>query len=275
MKTTVQLTRSQHGNHFRAFSLRGEKPELIDPFLGVDHAWLGGPTFPPHPHSGFSAVSYVFLDAETGIDNRDALGNQNIIQPGGLHWLAAGRGIVHEEVPAQVGKTVHMLQIFINLEVKKQDAAPFTLSLAPADVPTVELLGVKIRVLLGQFGEVTSPLKPPTEVNLLDISLKNEVEVDVPISIRHNAFIMPIFGSVEIDGQHFDSDAGRLSIFKGLETTRSIALKAVEGEAKVVVFTGIPLNQPVYWHGPMALASPEKLSEAIIAYQNGEFGSLK
>ena len=66
--------------------------EPIDPFLGVDHAWISTPTFQPHPHAGFSAVSYLFLDSETGIDNRDSLGNRNHIQPGGLHWTAAGAG---------------------------------------------------------------------------------------------------------------------------------------------------------------------------------------
>jgi redox-sensitive bicupin YhaK (pirin superfamily) len=70
-------------------------------------------------------VSYLFLDSETGIDNRDALGNRNLIQPGGLHWTAAGKGVVHEEVPAEQGKTVHMLQIFINLPQEHQADAPF------------------------------------------------------------------------------------------------------------------------------------------------------
>lgn len=70
-------------------------------------------------------MSYLFLDSETGIDNRDALGNRNLIQPGGLHWTAAGKGVVHEEVPAEQGKTVHMLQIFINLPQEHQADAPF------------------------------------------------------------------------------------------------------------------------------------------------------
>jgi len=92
MTTIVHLQRANQGSHFRAFSLRDVDPALVDPFLGVDHAWISAPTFPPHPHAGFSAVSYLFLDSETGISNRDSLGNQNLIQPGGLHWTAAGRG---------------------------------------------------------------------------------------------------------------------------------------------------------------------------------------
>ncbi len=85
MTTIAHLHRASKGNHFRARSLRSADPALIDPFLGVDHAWISAPTFPAHPHAGFSAVSYVFADSETGIANRDSLGNRNVILPGGLH----------------------------------------------------------------------------------------------------------------------------------------------------------------------------------------------
>lgn len=85
MSVIATLQRANHGSQFRVYGLRGVA-DLIDPFIGVDHAWMSGPTFPPHRHAGFSAVSYVFLDSETGIDNRDSLGTRNLIRPGGLHW---------------------------------------------------------------------------------------------------------------------------------------------------------------------------------------------
>ena len=138
MPVIAPLQRANHGSHFRAYGLRGVAA-LIDPFLGVDHAWMSAPTFPPHSHAGFSAVSYLFLDSETGVDNRDSLGTRNLIRPGGLHWATAGSGIVHEEVPAEAGKTVHSLQIFVNLAASQKDIAPFALPLEPEDVPVVQL----------------------------------------------------------------------------------------------------------------------------------------
>ncbi len=44
--------------------------------------------------------------------------------------------------------------------------------------------------------------------------------------------------------------------------------------AKVVVFSGTPLRQPVHWQGPMALASADALADRIAAYQRGEFGTI-
>lgn len=205
--TIARLQQMNIGSHFRAYSLRGgQTAEPIDPFLGVDHAWISATTFPPHPHAGFSAVSYLFLDAETGVDNRDSLGHHNLIQPGGLHWTAAGRGVMHEEFPAETGKTVHMLQIFVNLAGERQGDAPRALSLAPEDVPVVQLPGVIIRVPLGSFGETRSPLKPPTEVTLLDIALDAGAELSVPIPAGQSVFVMPIYGKLAVNGQHYELD---------------------------------------------------------------------
>jgi redox-sensitive bicupin YhaK (pirin superfamily) len=275
MSQIAQLRGTNIGTGFRAFALRGGgTDDAIDPFLGVDHAKMSEPTFAAHPHAGFSAVSYLFADSETGINNRDSLGTRNLIQPGGLHWTAAGRGVVHDEVPAAPGKTVHMLQIFVNLPVDRQQDAPFTLSLEPQDVPLVQPPGANIRVPLGSFGQVHSPLSPPTEVNLIDITLEEGAELLLPVAAGHGAFILPVFGTVEIDGQLFDANEPRLPLFPVQGTARDIELKATQGSAQVVLFGGKPLRQPVFWQGPMAMASMDALTERIAAYQRGEFGTV-
>jgi len=275
MSMIAQLHRMNIGTGFRAYSLRGgEMAEPIDPFLGVDHAWMSASTFPPHPHAGFSAVSYLFLDSETGINNRDSLGTRNRIQPGGLHWTAAGRGVVHDEVPAETGKTVHMLQIFVNLAIDRQGAEAFTLSIEPQDVPVVALPGVKVRVPLGSFAEARSPLQPPTEVCLLDISLDEGGNLSVPIPTGHSTFILPIFGTMEIDGQAFDANTPRLPVFPAQATSHAVTLQAKHGNAKAVLFSGLPLHQPVHWRGSIALGSVDALAASVAAYQRGEFGSL-
>lgn len=275
MRKIAQLHYMNNGAGFRASSLRGGKLDAaIDPFLGIDHAWMRAATFPPHPHAGFSAVSYIFVDSETGISNRDSLGTHNIIQPGGLHWTAAGRGVVHEEVPAENGKTVHMLQIFVNLSVDCQGNAPFMLSIAPEDVPSVQLPGAYIRIPLGAFADVKSPLQPPTAIDLLDISLDDGASLSIPLANDRNAFVMPITGSLDINGTFFDAENSELPVFPVAADVREIRLNAEYGKAKVVFFSGVPLHQEVYWQGSLALASTEALAASVAAYRRGAFGSL-
>lgn len=274
MTTIARLQRANKGRHFRAYRLHGAEPALLDPFMGIDHAWMSEPTFPPHPHAGFSAVTYLFLDSETGIANRDSNGNRTLIEPGGLHWTAAGRGVVHEENPAVLGSTTHLLQIFVNLPEDRQNAAPFALTLAPQDVPVVQYPGVRVRIPLGSFDGRHSPLTPPTEVTLLDVTLEAGAELALPIPAGQRAFFMPINGSVELNGESFGLDDLGTPILPPATLAVTHKLVAKTGGAKVAVFMGHPLNQPVISNGPMAFANPKNLIAATTAYQRGEMGSL-
>jgi redox-sensitive bicupin YhaK (pirin superfamily) len=274
MTPTARMRRANRGSQFRAYSLHGSEPAQFDPFLGVDHAWMSAPTFPPHPHAGFSAVTYLFLDSETGIANRDSQGNRTLIQPGGLHWTAAGRGVVHEENPAVFGSTAHLLQIFVNLPRERQDAAPFALSLAPQDVPVVQRPGARVRVPFGSFGGVHSSLAPPTEVTLLDISLEAGAELELPLAAGQRAFVMPIFGSAQVNGERFGLDDLSVPILPAATEATTHQLVAKAGGAKVAVFIGEPLHQPVLSNGPMAFASQESLTAATAAYHRGDMGRL-
>ncbi|BCN37656.1 putative quercetin 2,3-dioxygenase [Alicycliphilus denitrificans] len=241
MSVIAPIQRANHGGHFRAYGLRGVA-ELIDPFLGVDHYWMSAPTFPAHPHAGISAVSYLFLDSETGMVNRDSIGTHNLIQPGGLHWTTAGRGVVHEEDPAETGKTVHGLQIFVALSAARRNMAPFPLTLESHDVPLVQLPGVKVRIPVGSFADTRSPLNPPTEVTMLDISLEEGAELAVPVSAGYSAFVMPIFGKVMVDGQNFDHNDLKLPVFPAQDRLHAISLQSPRGSSKVMLFAGPPLH---------------------------------
>ena len=274
MTTTVRMQRANRGAHFRAYRLHGANPTQLDPFIGIDHAWMSEPTFPPHPHAGFSAVTYLFLDSETGIANRDSNGNRTLIQPGGLHWTAAGRGVVHEENPAVLGSTTHLLQIFVNLPRDRQNAAPFALTLAPQDVPVVQHPGVRVRVPLGSFEGVHSPLTPPTDVTLLDISLEAGAELELPVPVGQRVFFMPINGRAELNGETFGLDDLSAPILApAADVTKHKLVGGADG-AKVAVFIGEPLRQPMFSNGPMAFASQENLIAATAAYQRGEMGRL-
>lgn len=80
------------------------KMEQIDPFLLLHHADMQVPTnidtrhagVGPHPHRGFSPVSFIF---KGGVHHRDSRGNDNIVYAGGTQWMNAGMGIIHSERP--------------------------------------------------------------------------------------------------------------------------------------------------------------------------------
>jgi redox-sensitive bicupin YhaK (pirin superfamily) len=85
------------------------------PIAVLDHFRVRGRPFPPHPHAGFSAVTYAFEDAQVGLRSRGSLGDDVVVGSDGIVWTHAGSGVVHEEIPAQNDRELHGLQIFVNL----------------------------------------------------------------------------------------------------------------------------------------------------------------
>jgi redox-sensitive bicupin YhaK (pirin superfamily) len=150
--------------------------------------------------------------------------------------------VVHEEVPAEAGKTVHSLQIFVNLARDQQSIDPFALSLGPLDAPVVQTPGARVRVPLGHYEEARSPLSPPTDVTMLDISLEEGTALSVPVALGHCAFVMPIFGPVEVNGRRFDRDNLELPVFEAQAAAHTIALRAPQGSAKAMFFGGRPFG---------------------------------
>jgi redox-sensitive bicupin YhaK (pirin superfamily) len=112
------------------------------------------------------------------------------------------------------------------------------LILEPQDVPVVQLPGAKVRVPVGSFGDACSPLNPPTEVTMLDISLEEGAELAVPVAAGHCAFVMPIFGTAVMDGRSFGHNDLRLPVFSAQERSQAITLQATHGSAKVMLFAG-------------------------------------
>lgn len=242
MPVVVPLQRANYGPQFRAFGLRGAG-RYLDPFMNVDHAWMSGPTFPPHQHAGFAAISYVFLDSESGMSNRDSTGLSNLIKPGGVHWLIAGKGVVHEEVPAELGKTVHSLQIFVQVRPELRVAPPAALSIEPQDVPVVSQPGVKLRVVAGEFAGRRAPGEQPADVDMFDVSLEHGAELRLPLTPGRSTFFLPVHGTVSVSGTDFGLDDLKAPVFQANEAVGEVVLSAPRGAAKVMVFSGVPYHQ--------------------------------
>jgi redox-sensitive bicupin YhaK (pirin superfamily) len=99
----------------------------------LDEARIFPPAgFPDHPHRGFETVSYLLK----GIgEHEDFTGRRGVIYPGGVHWMTAGRGIVHCEMPAKNSGEGHGLQLWVNLSRKHKMIEPNFQELSDKDIP--------------------------------------------------------------------------------------------------------------------------------------------
>ena len=135
----------------------------VGPFVFLDH--LGPAGFdpgagldvPPHPHIGLATVTYLF---EGELLHRDSLGSRQVIRPGAINWMTAGRGIVHSErTPAEIrphGHVLHGIQLWVGLPTAHEDDAPSFAHFSAGALPWLEGEGRRVRVLVGEaYGEAS------------------------------------------------------------------------------------------------------------------------
>ncbi|RYF83786.1 MAG: pirin family protein [Chitinophagaceae bacterium] len=131
---------------------------MVGPFIFMDHA---GPVTAapaniksidvlPHPHIGLSTVSYLFGGQVT---HRDSLGVEQIIRPGEVNWMTAGSGISHserfEDPAALAGGQLEMIQTWVALPEKEEEASPSFDNYKPSQLPVFTENGVWMRLIAG------------------------------------------------------------------------------------------------------------------------------
>ena len=114
----------------------------------------------PHPHIGLQTVSWLFQGL---VLHRDSLGSRQLIRPGELNLMTAGRGIAHsEESAADRPPVLHGLQLWIALPEAERHGEPRFAH--HTDLPVVRDGAASVTVAIGEYrgerspAEVFSPL---------------------------------------------------------------------------------------------------------------------
>ncbi len=266
MTSTLRLLPSHRhsiGSGFEAESWR-EPAALLDPFLLVEHFRMREPAFAPHPHAGFSAVTYLFDDSATGMVSRDSLGGEHDIAPGGLHWTLAGRGVMHDEFPAEAGREAHGLQIFVNLPADQKLRMPEVLRLAPRQMPRHEGAGWRAVQVFG--GASGLGLPGPVALSIVDIAAGARFDTALAAGEQGLALVVRGRGA-----------AGELPLSPGhalsLTDAAGVTLQADE-PLRLACFSGRPLHEPVVRHGPFAMSDEGQVVAALQRFHSGGMGRL-
>jgi redox-sensitive bicupin YhaK (pirin superfamily) len=251
----------------------------IDPFLGIDSYTMPQPFFGPHPHAGMSAVSLMLPEADGGFINRDSLGDHSTIRPGDLHWTQAGRGMMHEEIPAEPGKPARGMQVFVNMSRANKQADPVAFKVKHEDMPTVNFEGGSLRVVTGEFDGQSSPIAQDprwlTRVNMLDVTLQAGVSVSIPVASGDNAFFVIRSGAFEaVANTDIEQSAiiFESSAQPGMHTAR---LTSGSQTLRGVFFSGTPIKEPKVSGGPFTGNSEEDIAAYKRAFARGEMGHLE
>ncbi len=251
----------------------------IDPFLGIDSYTMPQPFFGPHPHAGMSAVSLMLPEADGGFINRDSLGDHSVIRPGDLHWTQAGRGMMHEEVPAEPGKAARGLQIFVNMSRANKQADPVAFKVKHEDMPVVNFEGGSLRVVTGEFdGQSSSISNDPrwlTKVNMLDVTLQAGAQVSIPVKSGDNAFFVIRSGSFAAVASEDTMQSAIIFETSSDPVVHMARIQAGSQDLRGVFFSGTPIREPIYSGGPFTGNTADDISAYKRAFARGEMGHLE
>ena len=259
--------------------------EAIGPFVFLDHvlpivfrknylfkrpAGTG-----PHPHRGIATLTYV-LHGQA--EHYDSKGNHAKINSGGVQWMKAGNGIVHDESltadPNSEQPLIHSFQFWVNLPAKNKAEEPEYLCLQDVEIPRQELDndGGWLKVIAGAYKNLQSQIPFYTKQFVYHLHLEGNkcFSLETVEQMDYAAFL-PLQETVINNRDYY---SGELLVFK--KDTREIEIKNVlTVPIDLILFGGEPYTEQIVADGPFVMNTQHEISLAYNDYYNGKYGEIK
>ena len=242
---------------------------MVGPFIFMDHA---GPVTNvpagknldvlPHPHIGLSTVSYLFGGQVT---HRDSLGVQQVIRPGEVNWMTAGRGIAHserfEDPAALAGGQLEMFQTWVALPEKDEEALPSFNNYQPESLPVFEEPGVWMRLIAGNAFGLRNDVRTHSPLFYLHVVLQPGARFGLPKEHPERGLYIAK-GSLEIAGVTYD--AGQMLVFsKGVDPVLT-----AKDNCTLLLLGGEPLGDRFIWWNFVS-SRRERIEQAKADWKEG------
>ena len=222
---------------------------MVGPFIFMDHAGpvLEQPAAPssldvlPHPHIGLSTVSYLFGGQVT---HRDSLGVEQIIKPGEVNWMTAGRGIAHserfEEPGALAGGNLEMIQTWVALPEKDEEGAPGFTNYKEEELPIFTDKGIWMRLIAGNAYGLRNEVRTNSPLFYLHVVLQAGTSFSLPKEHEERAIYI-VKGIIETGGNSYG--IGQMLVFGKSDDSIIVAKE----NATLMLLGGEPLGERFIW----------------------------
>ncbi|GGM44398.1 pirin family protein [Dactylosporangium sucinum] len=244
-------------------SLPNKSRRTVGAWCFLDHFGpediTGGPGMrvPPHPHIGLQTVTWL-LNGE--VRHRDSLGSDQIVRPGQLNIMTAGRGIAHSEnSPTERPPLLHGLQLWIALPDGARHGGPAFQHLA--DLPTATANGVRITVAVGELAGLTSPAVVHSPLVGADLHLAAGAATTLAVNPGFEHAVVVTEGTASIEG--VDVSPGSLLYLGADRDTLHLTATA---EARLFLLGGEPFEEELVMWWNFVARSHEEIVEARTAW---------
>ena len=252
------------------------KKRMVGPFIYIDH--MGPASLSPgepfdigqHPHIGLSTLTYL-LEGE--IWHKDSLGSSQVITPGDVNWMTAGKGVVHTEVTPEhlIGKayTIHGYQIWVALPLEKEDMEPSFHHIPRNDLPVWQENGLKFTLVAGNALSRTSPVPVHSDLYMLKVVSKEEEGAFSSSHLFGEFGICPVKGAANYQGQRVDP--GEMLV---VEQTGSNPI-GLAPNSLVMIFGGLPYKEKRLIDWNFVSSEKEKIEHAKEKWRDKAFRMIE
>lgn len=243
---------------------------MVGPFIFMDHAGpvdvqparISNMDVLPHPHIGLSTVSYLFGGQVT---HRDSLGVEQIIRPGEVNWMTAGKGISHSERfedPAVLsGGQLEMIQTWVALPEKDEESNPSFDNYKPEALPVFTDKGVWMRLIAGTAFGLGNKVKTFSPLFYLHVVLEDGARFTLPEKHSERG-IYVAKGSIEVGGRAYSP--GQMLVFR--QNAEPVIIS--REKTTLMLLGGEPLGERFIWWNFVS-SRRERIDQAKADWKEG------
>ena len=253
------------------------KRRLVGPFIFFDRM---GPALlragqaldvAPHPHIGLSTVTYL-LDGN--IRHRDSLGTEQVINPGEVNLMTAGRGIVHSErTPEEMRGSplaISGVQTWVALPERAENMAPEFSNHTVQQLPWLEEKEFRMRLMIGDMHGLKSDVPTYSDTLYADVFIEAGGKFHLP-AVQEERAIYILSGAVRIAGEVF-TDNQLLAFRQGDDIVIEAVAQNFAGEgAQIMVFGGEAMDSRRYIWWNFVSSSKERIEQAKEEWRSRRF----
>lgn len=246
----------------------------VGPFVFLDHF---GPhpiktgdemSVRPHPHIGLATVTYLY---DGVILHKDSLGSEELIRPGAVNWMTAGRGIVHSEHSRREVNApfIEGIQTWVALPIEHEETAPAFEHYAAEVLPELSGDGFRLRVVAGTLMGKTSPVKTFSPLFYGDLEIKAGAKMQLDLPRGQEAALYVARGNLTAGG--LAVEMGTMLVFpegQALEVSAA-------ADARVVVLGGEKLKEPRHLWWNFVATSKERIERAKTEWRANTMGIVR
>jgi redox-sensitive bicupin YhaK (pirin superfamily) len=228
----------------------------------------------PSPHRGIITLTYI-LGGE--VEHLDSMGNHAKLSSGGVHWMKAGKGVIHDEaISAEctiTSQDISVIRFWINLPSKYKSEDPQYFSREANDIPKQILTDGAgwIKILTGKYENILSEIPCYSKQFLYHVHLEaaKQFSIITDIALECAAFLLTngtVINDTEFEAGEFIGFSSEGELIEIINYGKTAA--------DIILFGGEPYNEPIVAEGTFVMNTPHEITQAYNDYYDGKYGDI-